>query len=70
MMYSLGVRRGIGRGRIWHTSALYSNSKFVGDDILLPAAVEGLSISGSGSRGFHSSRRLEEDDSKDGRMLI
>ncbi|KAJ6257774.1 hypothetical protein Dda_7563 [Drechslerella dactyloides] len=53
-MYSLQLRRGIARGRIWHTSALYQ------------AVLDGDGRAAAHVRGLHGSRTLQEDEKGDG----
>ncbi|EPS41002.1 hypothetical protein H072_5103 [Dactylellina haptotyla CBS 200.50] len=54
-MYSLQLRRGIARGRIWHTSAICQTSRSVGDDVVSDAHYV------QPARSFHGSRQLDED---------
>ncbi|KAK6338175.1 hypothetical protein TWF730_002250 [Orbilia blumenaviensis] len=62
-MYSLQLRRGIARGRIWHSSALYQPSQLLEDGC--------FSVYASGQqhqqqiRGFRGSRELYEEEKKD-----
>ncbi|KAK6533015.1 hypothetical protein TWF281_007179 [Arthrobotrys megalospora] len=65
-MYSLQLRRGIARGRIWQTSALYQSAQVNNDDVhFFYGSSQQQPVQQQQTRGFHGSRRLCEDEKKD-----
>ncbi|KAK6541078.1 hypothetical protein TWF694_008454 [Orbilia ellipsospora] len=59
-MYSLQLRRGLARGRIWHTSAIYQNSRLAGEE---PSEYH---YQQSQTRDFHGSRWVGDGAKGDG----
>ncbi|RVD82767.1 uncharacterized protein DFL_007181 [Arthrobotrys flagrans] len=60
-MYSLQLRRGIGRGRIWQTSALYQGSQ----QVVHEDGCRQLQLQQQQTRGFGGSRGLLEEKKDD-----